>query len=182
MWAAFSACGATTALGARGLSVPRQRGRSFVRGPSRPVAQPGGFVLVGSTRSAASPTDGGCVASIEALVCGFRHEAAWLERNVLEGAALSPWNRAPGGQETPGHCPGSAATQAQARCRAPSHEPIAAGSIFGAILGGLQVRRAVAGPHRLYPLAYTGTISAPNERWSFSAALPSVTKTPSPTR
>ena len=39
------------------------------------------------------------MASIEALVCGFRHEAAWLERNVLEGAALSPWNRAPGSQE-----------------------------------------------------------------------------------
>jgi hypothetical protein len=39
-------------------------------------------------------------ASIEALVCGSRREAAWLERNVLEGAALPPWNRTSGGQPT----------------------------------------------------------------------------------
>jgi len=98
------------------------------------------------------------VASIEALVCGSRHEAAWLERNMLEGAALPPWNRTPGGQETP------AVIVLDRRRPRPRlvvahlpHEPKAGGSIFGPFLGGLQVRRAVAGLHRLYPLAYTGT-------------------------
>jgi excinuclease ABC subunit C len=123
------------------------------------------------------------VASVEALVCGSRHEAAWLERNVLEGAALPPWNRTPGGQETP------AVIVLDRRRPRPRlvvahlpHEPIAGGSIFGPFLGGLQVRRAVAGLHRLYPLALPAPGSAaPNERWPSSAALPSVTETPSPT-
>jgi excinuclease ABC subunit C len=105
------------------------------------------------------------VASIEALVCGSRHEAAWLERNVLEGAALPPWNRTPGGQETP------AVIVLDRRRPRPGlvlahlhHEPIAGGSIFGPFLGGLQVRSAVAGLHRLYPLAYTGTRISGTER------------------
>jgi hypothetical protein len=60
------------------------------------------------------------VASIEALVCGSRHEAAWLERNAggCCTTALEPDSRRPG--DTCGHCPGSAAAQAQAGCRAPS--------------------------------------------------------------
>ena len=105
------------------------------------------------------------VASIEALVCGSRHEAAWLERNVLEGAALPPWNRTPGGQETP------AVIVLDRRRPRPRlvvahlpHEPIAGGRVFGPFLGGLQVRRAVAGLHRLYPLAYTGTRISGTER------------------
>jgi excinuclease ABC subunit C len=105
------------------------------------------------------------VASIEALVCGSRHEAAWLERNVLEGAALPPWNRTPGGQET------LAVIVLDRRRPRPRlvvahlpHEPIAGGSIFGPCLGGLQVRRAVAGLHRVYPLAYTGTRISGTER------------------
>jgi excinuclease ABC subunit C len=40
------------------------------------------------------------VAWIEAVECASRHEAAWLERNLLE-AALPPWNRTGGGQEVP---------------------------------------------------------------------------------
>ncbi len=39
------------------------------------------------------------VARIEAVTCDSVHEAAWLERNLLE-ASLPPWNRTPGGQET----------------------------------------------------------------------------------
>ena len=120
------------------------------------------------------------VASIEALVCGSRHEAAWLERNVLEGAALPPWNRTPGGQETP------AVIVLDRRRPRPRlvvahlpHEPIAGGSIFGPFLGGLQVRRAVAGLHRHtpWPTPAPGS-AAPNERWPPSAALPSVTGHP----
>ena len=123
------------------------------------------------------------VASIEVLVCGFRRRdgvasaTCWRVLHYRPGTGLPAARRhlvivldrrRPRPRLVVAHLP---------------HEPIAAGSIFGAILGGLQVRRAVAGLHRLYPLAYTGTrIRAPNERWSFSAALPSVTKTPSPTR
>ena len=40
------------------------------------------------------------VADIEVVLCGSRHEAAWLERNILE-AWLPPWNRTAGGQEVP---------------------------------------------------------------------------------
>lgn len=39
------------------------------------------------------------VARIEAVSCDSVHEAAWLERNLLE-AGLPRWNRTPGGQET----------------------------------------------------------------------------------
>jgi GIY-YIG catalytic domain len=39
------------------------------------------------------------VTRIEAVTCDSPHEAALLERNLLE-ASLPPWNRTPGGQET----------------------------------------------------------------------------------
>ena len=38
------------------------------------------------------------VARIEAVACDSPHEAAWLERNLLE-TSLPPWNRTTGGQE-----------------------------------------------------------------------------------
>ena len=37
---------------------------------------------------------------IEAVICQSEHEAAWLERNLLE-QALPPWNKTTGGQEVP---------------------------------------------------------------------------------
>lgn len=40
------------------------------------------------------------IARVEALVCDSAHEAAWLERNLLE-RRLPPWNRSRGGQEVP---------------------------------------------------------------------------------
>jgi excinuclease ABC subunit C len=40
------------------------------------------------------------IARIEAVACDSDHEAAWLERNLLE-TALPRWNRTPGGQEVP---------------------------------------------------------------------------------
>src|SRR6516165_2891682 len=39
------------------------------------------------------------VAQIEAVACDSVHEAAWLERNLLE-TSLPRWNRTPGGQES----------------------------------------------------------------------------------
>jgi excinuclease ABC subunit C len=97
------------------------------------------------------------VANIEVVVCGCRHEAAWLERNVLE-AGLPPWNRTAGGQETPvvitldGRRPSPGI-----RLRHLPHESQEGVRIFGPYLGGLQVRRAVAGLHRIFPLAYAGS-------------------------
>src|ERR1700736_5860998 len=40
------------------------------------------------------------IARIEAVICKSEHEAAWLERNLLE-QALPPWNKTAGGQEVP---------------------------------------------------------------------------------
>jgi excinuclease ABC subunit C len=40
------------------------------------------------------------IARVQALVCASGHEAAWLERNLLE-EGLPPWNRTPGDQEVP---------------------------------------------------------------------------------
>lgn len=96
------------------------------------------------------------VARIEAVVCASRHEAAWLERNLLE-VALPPWNRTPGGQEAP------VVIALDGRRPAPglrvAHLPQRATDgvrVFGPYLGGLQVRRAVSGLHRLHPLSYAG--------------------------
>jgi excinuclease ABC subunit C len=93
------------------------------------------------------------VARIEAVSCDSVHEAAWLERNLLE-ASLPPWNRTPGGQETavyirmdagPAHPGLSVAYQAK---------PAGQVRYFGPYLGGLKVRQAVAGLHRIRPLCY----------------------------
>jgi excinuclease ABC subunit C len=40
------------------------------------------------------------IARVEAVVCGSEHEAARLERNLLE-QRLPPWNKTAGGQEVP---------------------------------------------------------------------------------
>ena len=39
------------------------------------------------------------IARVEAAVCDSAHEAAWLERNLLE-RRRPPWNRSVGGQES----------------------------------------------------------------------------------
>ena len=104
------------------------------------------------------------VRGIEAVACASRHEAAWLERNLLE-EALPPWNKTPGGQETP------VSIALDPRPAAPGlrvlHEgdAVAAGvHVFGPYLGGLQVRRAVNGLERILPLALTGSRLGGTER------------------
>jgi excinuclease ABC subunit C len=93
------------------------------------------------------------VARIEAVSCDSAHEAAWLERNLLQ-ASLPPWNRTPGGQESavyirldagPGNPGLSVAYQAA---------PTGQVRYFGPYLGGLRVRRAVAALHRILPLCH----------------------------
>jgi excinuclease ABC subunit C len=96
------------------------------------------------------------IARLEAVVCDSAHEAAWLERNLLE-ASLPPWNRAPrGGQEKEVwiRLSSSARTPGIEVVHRPSSSPGA--RHFGPYLGGLQVRRAVSGLSRVLPLGYAG--------------------------
>lgn len=100
------------------------------------------------------------IARVEALVCASTHEAAWLERNLLE-ARMPRWNRTPGGQEVP------VFLQIDAGPARPGvrllHRP-APGPVFGPYLGGTRARLAVAALHRLYPLPYAGTNLSGAER------------------
>lgn len=108
------------------------------------------------------------VARVEAVACDSVHEAAWLERNLLQ-ASKPPWNRAPtGGQEvevwirlshdprTPGiavvHEPDRAPDRR--RDRTPDYGPAKTAKHFGPYLGGRQVRLAVSGLCRVLPLNY----------------------------
>jgi excinuclease ABC subunit C len=103
------------------------------------------------------------IASVEAVVCASAHEAAWLERNLLE-QRLPRWNRTPGGQENPVHI------RLDARPASPGlravHEVVPADGAhhFGPYLGGLRVRQAVTGLHRALPLPYTGSRLSGSER------------------
>jgi excinuclease ABC subunit C len=96
------------------------------------------------------------IARIEAVACESEHEAAWLERNVLE-YRLPRWNRTRGGQEVPVYI------RLDGRRTAPGlrvvHTATAAADArhFGPYLGGERVRLAVTALHRVLPLAYTGT-------------------------
>jgi excinuclease ABC subunit C len=100
------------------------------------------------------------IARVEALVCASAHEAAWLERNLLE-ERMPRWNRTPGGQEVPVYLvlddgparPGLRVV----------HHP-GAGPVFGPYLGGVRARLAVAALHRLFPLPYAGTALTGAER------------------
>jgi excinuclease ABC subunit C len=95
------------------------------------------------------------VARVEAAVCDSEHEAAWLERNLLE-RRLPAWNRTPGGQEVP------VWIRLDARPGSPGlrtvHLPDPAPGVrhFGPHLGGNRVRLAVAALERVLPLGYTG--------------------------
>jgi excinuclease ABC subunit C len=83
----------------------------------------------------------GRIARVEALVCDSAHEAAWLERNLLE-RRLPPWNRTRGGQEVP------VWVRLDGAGPAVVHEPPG----FGPYLGGARVRTAVGALRRVLPV------------------------------
>jgi excinuclease ABC subunit C len=101
----------------------------------------------------------GRIARVEAVECASDHEAAWLERNLLE-RHLPPWNRTPGGQEVAVciRLDGSARSAGLTVVHLSAATPRAAGAAgvhyFGPYLGGTRVRQAAAGLHRVLPLAY----------------------------
>jgi excinuclease ABC subunit C len=95
------------------------------------------------------------VARVEAVVCDSAHEAAWLERNLLE-ERLPRWNRTAGGQEVPVYI--------RLDRDKPSLSVVHEAGDFGPYLGGDKVRLAVAGLLRAYPLNYTGPRLTGSER------------------
>jgi excinuclease ABC subunit C len=105
------------------------------------------------------------IAGIEAVVCGSAHEAAWLERNLLE-ASMPRWNRTAGGQEVPPYVLLDTGPRAPHLLVEHEHRlgryPRALR--FGPYLGGLRVRTAVAALDRILPLRYTGAGMTGGER------------------
>jgi excinuclease ABC subunit C len=111
------------------------------------------------------------IAAVEALECDSDHEAAWLERNLLE-RSQPWWNRMAGGLETP------VAIAVIGDPRRPAvrvvHEHGGAavgggrlppGTVFaGPYLGGDRARLAVAGLLRSAPLHLAGTRRTGAER------------------
>ena len=93
------------------------------------------------------------VARIEAVSCDSAHEAAWLERNLLQ-ASLPPWNRTPGGQESAVYIRMDARPANPGLSVAYQAEPAGQVRYFGPYLGGLKVRQAVAALHRILPLCH----------------------------
>jgi excinuclease ABC subunit C len=93
------------------------------------------------------------IARVEAVICDSVHEAAWLERNLLE-ESMPRWNRTPGGQEVPVYLALDAgpARPGLRVARLPGH-----GTVFGPYLGGLRARLAAAALHRIHPLPYAGS-------------------------
>jgi excinuclease ABC subunit C len=92
------------------------------------------------------------IAGIDAIACDSGHEAAWLERNVLE-RSKPRWNRIRGGLEVPLFIvvdPDRSALRAV-------HDSGPSDRTFGPYLGGTQVRLAVSGLLRVFPVHYAST-------------------------
>jgi excinuclease ABC subunit C len=95
------------------------------------------------------------IARIEAVSCDSVHEAAWLERNLLE-ASLPPWNRAYGGQESTVYIRLDAGPVKPGLSVAYHPRPAGQVRYFGPYLGGVKARHAVTALHRILPLCYAG--------------------------
>jgi excinuclease ABC subunit C len=96
---------------------------------------------------------------VEAVACDSAHEAAWLERNLLEHRR-PPWNRSLGGQES------EVWIRLSASPRRPGLTVVRrpAPGDFGPYLGGQKVRDAVSGLGRMLPLGYTADGHSGSER------------------
>ena len=99
------------------------------------------------------------IARIDALACASGHEAAWLERNVLE-RSLPPWNRTPGGQEVPL----SIVVSRKPPALRTVHDAAAGDLTFGPYLGGTQVRLAMSALSRVFPVHYASSGLTASER------------------
>lgn len=96
----------------------------------------------------------GRIARVEAVWCDSEHEAAWLERNLLEHTKPR-WNRAEGGAEVAAYIrfdPGPA----QPGLRFAHDTKTSAQRHFGPYLGGVRTRLAISALNRVLPLRYAG--------------------------
>jgi excinuclease ABC subunit C len=100
------------------------------------------------------------VGRVEAAVCASEHEAAWLERNLLE-RDLPYWNRTAGGQEVPVYIKLDDRTGLRAVRTRDDH---GGARLYGPYLGGLKVRLALSALQRLIPLAYAAGQLTGSER------------------
>jgi excinuclease ABC subunit C len=91
------------------------------------------------------------IARVEAVACASVHEAAWLERNLLEDH-MPRWNRTPGGQEVPLYLRVDAGPATPGLHL--THGPEKA--THGPFLGGVRTRLAVRALQRINPLPYAG--------------------------
>jgi excinuclease ABC subunit C len=96
------------------------------------------------------------VAAIEAVACDSAHEAAWLERNLLQ-TSLPRWNRTPGGQESAVYIRMDTRPAAPGLFLAYRAQPAAQVRHFGPYLGSQRVHRAITALDRIVPLSSTGT-------------------------
>jgi excinuclease ABC subunit C len=93
------------------------------------------------------------IARVQALVCDSEHEAAWLERNLLE-RRMPRWNRTPGGQEVPVYIRLDLRPRSVGLKVAHAVAPAPGARYFGPYLGGLRVRLAASALQRVLPVAY----------------------------
>jgi len=93
------------------------------------------------------------ITSVEALICASAHEAAWLERNLLE-RSLPRWNRVRGGAEIPAWLVLDASAE-HPELRV-SVDPVPGLSCFGPYLGFEQARLLRSALLRVWPLNLTG--------------------------
>jgi excinuclease ABC subunit C len=89
------------------------------------------------------------IARVEAVVCDSGHEAAWLERNLLEHRKPY-WNRSRGGQEVPVYL----RLDGRGLTLLHEHQVGTGPGLFGPYLGGAKVRLAVSALGRALPMAY----------------------------
>jgi excinuclease ABC subunit C len=92
---------------------------------------------------------------VEAIACDSPHEAAWLERNLLE-ASKPQWNRVRGGMEVPVWLRLDLSPRRPGLTVVHLAEPHGRLRHFGPYLGGNQARLAIAALDRILPLAYAG--------------------------
>jgi excinuclease ABC subunit C len=95
------------------------------------------------------------IARVEAVGCASEHEAAWLERSLLESTLL-PWNKTPGGQEVEVYLRLDESARLPGLTVVHDCRPGEGARYFGPYLGGLRVRLAAAALLRVFPLDYAG--------------------------
>lgn len=94
------------------------------------------------------------IQQVEAVACDSAHEAAWLERNLLE-KALPRWNRSRG-EEVPVYLRLDGSPRSPGLSVVHEVRPGSGVVHFGPYLGSARAELVVAGLSRVLPLAYAG--------------------------